>query len=119
MSTFPKPRLVKIQPQTLHEWMRTEEVLLVDVREADEFEEEHILGSIAMPLSKFDPNQVPAEPGKKTILTCFIGGRSAQAADKLFAAGHDEVMHLDAGIFGWKEVGYQTEQGRSGPSDKT
>jgi rhodanese-related sulfurtransferase len=119
MSALPKPRLVNIQPQTLHDWMRADEVLLVDVRELAEFDEERIPGSIARPLSEFDPNQLPTKPGKKTVLTCFIGGRSSQAADKLFAAGYDEVLHLDAGLFGWKEFGFETEHDQSGHSNQS
>jgi rhodanese-related sulfurtransferase len=111
MSALAEKRLVHIEPRTLHEWMQADEVLLVDVRESDEFEEERIPGSILAPLSEFNPHALPSKPGKKTILTCFIGGRSAQAAEQLFSIGYGEAMHLDAGLFGWKEAGYETEQG--------
>lgn len=111
MSILPKQTLINIDPETLHNWMQAEEVLLVDVRERDEFEAERIPGSVLVPLSTFDPADLPAEPGKKTVLTCFIGGRSAQAADRLFSIGYREAIHLDAGLFGWKEAGLATEIG--------
>jgi rhodanese-related sulfurtransferase len=112
MDILAEQKLVNIDPHTLYDWMQAEEVLLVDVREIDEFENERIPGAIPMPLSEFDPRNVPAVPGKKTILTCFIGGRSADAASRLLAAGHDEAIQLDAGLFGWKEAGYETVHGR-------
>jgi rhodanese-related sulfurtransferase len=111
MSAAPEPRLIDIDIPTLLAWVRRDEVLLVDVREAEEFEAERIPGSVVLPLSRFDADALPAAPGKRTVLTCFIGGRSAQAAERLFAAGYAEAMHLDGGLFGWKEAGLSTVRG--------
>lgn len=111
MHTVPEPRLIDIDIPTLLDWVRRDEVVLVDVREADEFEEERIPGSVALPLSRFDAGMLPAVPGKRTVLTCFIGGRSAQAAERMFAAGHREALHLEGGLFGWKEAGLSTDRG--------
>jgi len=111
MSTAPEPRLIDIDVPTLLDWVRRDAVVLVDVREPEEFAEERIPGSVALPLSRFDAGALPTAPGKRTVLTCFIGGRSAQAAERLFAAGHREAMHLDGGLFGWKEAGLATDRG--------
>jgi len=111
MSTAPEPRLIDIDIATLLDWVRRDEVVLVDVREPEEFDEERIPGSVALPLSRFDVGDLPSVPGKRTVLTCFIGGRSAQAAERLFAAGHREARHLDGGLFGWKEAGLATDRG--------
>jgi len=111
MHSAAEPRLIDIDVPTLLDWVRRDEVVLVDVREPDEFEEERIPGSVALPLSRFEAGALPMVPGKRTVLTCFIGGRSAQAAERLFAAGHREALHLDGGLFGWKEAGLSTDRG--------
>jgi rhodanese-related sulfurtransferase len=119
MTSAPEPRLIDIDIPTLLNWVRRDEVLVVDVRESEEFAEERIPGSVALPLSRFDAGLLPRAPGKRTVLTCFIGGRSAQAAERLFAAGHREAMHLDGGLFGWKEAGLATERGPANANKPT
>lgn len=111
MSTAPKQHLIDIHIPALLEWMQRGEAVLVDVREPEEYAEEHIPGSVALPLSRFDAGALPTVPCKRTVLTCFIGGRSTRAAERLFAAGHCEAMHLDGGLFGWKEAGFATDRG--------
>lgn len=102
-------RLIEIDARTVRDWLTCGEAVLVDVREEQEYAEERIPGTVPFPLSRFDPGKLPHEPGKKTVLTCFIGGRSAEAAERLFAAGHSEAFQLDGGLFAWKEAGFATE----------
>ncbi len=108
-------RLIEIDARTARDWLCRGEAVLVDVREAEEFDEERIPGAVPLPLSRFDPAQLPRPNGKKTILACAIGGRSAKAAERLFAAGHDAVIHMDGGLLAWKEAGFATESA-TGPS---
>ena len=39
----------------------------------------------------------------------FAGHRSAEAAERLLAAGHARAFQLDGGLFAWKEAGFATE----------
>lgn len=107
--------LVAISPEKLKELINQNSVTLVDVREPAEHAGEHIAGSVLVPLSSFDPSQVPADPNKSTILYCRSGNRSAQAAQKLFAAGVKEVIHLDGGILAWTALNYPTVAKRNAP----
>ena len=107
--TMSKGKLIEIDAQTVRDWLEREEAVLVDVREAEEYAEERIPGTLPFPLSGFDPDNFPNEAGKKTVLTCFIGPRSSEAAAQLFAAGYDEAFQLDGGLFAWKEAGFPTE----------
>ena len=104
-----KAQLIDIDARTVRDWLHRGEAVLVDVREADEYAEERIPGTLPFPLSRFDPDRLPGEPGKKTVLTCFIGGRSAAPAEQLIAAGHAQAFQLDGGLFAWKEAGFATE----------
>ena len=49
-------------------------ILLVDVREAEEYAAGHIKGALFNPLSKFDPAKLPVAPaGKKAAVYCRHG----------------------------------------------
>jgi rhodanese-related sulfurtransferase len=108
-------RLKLVDAHTLKDWLDLDTVLLVDVREPAEHAGEKISGSILLPLSKFDPARIPSDSNKKLVLYCRSGNRSAQAAQKLFAAGFTDVTHLSCGIGEWKEHGLPTEINKNAP----
>ncbi|MBW4468336.1 MAG: rhodanese-like domain-containing protein [Pegethrix bostrychoides GSE-TBD4-15B] len=101
-------QLKTVDALTLKRLIDQQAVILVDVREPSEHAGEKIPGSILVPLSNFDSTKVPVDRTKSIILYCRSGNRSAQAAQKLFAAGFDSVSHLSCGIGAWKEAGYPT-----------
>ena len=84
---------------------RSQDYLLVDVREPYEFDMMHIPGSMLMPLGGFlDGSALAAVPkDKEIILYCKVGIRSATALDILKAAGHSRVRHVSGGIVAWLE----------------
>lgn len=108
-------RLKTIDPSSLNTLLSQQSVTLVDVREPSEHAGEKISGSILMPLSKFDPTRVPFDANKITVLYCRTSSRSAQAAQKLFAAGIDEVTHLEGGLLAWVAAGYPTQVNKNAP----
>ncbi|MBF2083110.1 rhodanese-like domain-containing protein [Thermoleptolyngbya sp. C42_A2020_037] len=114
-----RDRLKAIDPSFLSTLLSQQAVTLVDVREPSEHAGEKIPGSILVPLSKFDPNRIPFggnKDGNKTVvLYCRTGNRSAQAAQKLFAAGIDEVTHLEGGLSAWVQAGFPTEVNKRAP----
>ena len=83
------------------------EVLILDVRKADEFAESHIKGAILIDQFQSDfVEQAQAKlPKEKTIAVyCRSGRRSANAADKLADVGY-KCVNLKGGIIAWKEAG--------------
>ena len=95
--------------KTAKEWYDRNEILLVDVRETSEFEIEHIPGALLLPLSSFDAEFFPTLPGKKIVLHCAVGKRSAAAGKMLLKEDHHDVIHLTGWIEAWKAAGYATE----------
>jgi rhodanese-related sulfurtransferase len=49
------------------------------------------------------------DPGKRVILHCASGGRSALAAQTLKAMGYANVAHLDGGFKAWQAAGKPVE----------
>jgi len=110
-----RDRLKTIDPASLRKLLDQQAVNLVDVREPSEHAGEKIPGSILLPLSKFDPDRVPFDANKLTVLYCRTGIRSAQAAQKLFAAGIAEETHLEGGMSAWVQAGYPTQVNKNAP----
>ncbi|XBQ15913.1 MAG: rhodanese-like domain-containing protein [Oceanicaulis sp.] len=92
-------------PEQVAEAMKNEEIILVDVREPDEYHAERIRGALLYPLSTFDPSGLPLGQGKKVVLSCKSGGRTMQAVNACMNAGIDVTAHLSSGIEGWKAAG--------------
>ena len=81
-------------------------VVILDVRKADEFAEGHINGAVLIDQFQSDfMEQAEAKlPKEKTIAVyCRSGRRSANAAGKLADAGY-KCVNLKGGILAWKEA---------------
>ena len=115
MNITTEKHLEEIDATVLKAWMEKGEVLLVDVREPSEHAGERIIGARLVPLSNFNPTRVPQEPGKKVVLHCMAGNRSAEAGRKLLEAGFDRVYNLKGGLQAWKGAGYATEYNPHAP----
>ena len=90
--------------------LRTGAAVVVDVREVGEFESGHIPGAINMPLSTFQPSRLPDTAGRKMVLTCLGGKRSAMALDKCGVAQAAVVTHLAGGFGAWQAAGLPVER---------
>ncbi len=80
---------------------------LLDVRTPEEYSTEHI-GDAKNLNWKADDFVIKAktyDKSKPIFVYCKLGGRSAQAADKLAELGFKEIYNLDGGIMKWKAQG--------------
>jgi rhodanese-related sulfurtransferase len=76
---------------------------VVDVREPHEFAAGHIPNALNLPLSRFDPLELPE--GKPVVLICQAGGRSKNALSRARAIGRGDVRHYAGGMNGWRMRG--------------
>lgn len=86
-------------------------VLLVDVRERDEWEEGRIPGAIHAPLSEFGDaaERLLESRDGEVVLYCHSGSRSARAAEYLASRGHPEVSNMEGGIAAWAARSYEID----------
>ena len=87
-----------------------EKILLVDVREDNEWANGHIPGAVHMGRGVIERDvetKVP-DPSAKLILYCGGGFRSALSADNLQKMGYQNVESMDGGWKGWVEAGLPT-----------
>jgi rhodanese-related sulfurtransferase len=91
-----------ITPEDLKNKMDQEDLLLVDVREKDEHDFEHIEGDMLIPLSELTANKLP-HTDKTIVFYCRSGMRSQSAYLKILADNEHLVAYsLKGGIEGWK-----------------
>ncbi len=83
--------------------------LLVDVREPNEVSAEAYPDAVVLPLSSFDPNDIPDPNGKQVVFACRSGRRSVTASLAAQAEGLPYNKHLAGGILGWKAAGLPTK----------
>ena len=83
-------------------------VLIIDVREQNEYDQAHIENSVLVPLSTVSAQKInEINPQNKTILIhCHAGKRSKVAANIILSQGYTgEILELDEGISAWIEFG--------------
>ena len=83
-------------------------VLIIDVREQNEYDQAHIENSVLVPLSTVSAEKInEVNPQNKTILIhCHSGKRSKIAANIILTQGYTgEILELDEGIKAWTEFG--------------
>ncbi len=98
-----------VDPDQLNQWLQSEEAVLFDVREPDEFARERIARAHSVPLSRFTIESVGAHvrPGQRAVFHCRSGRRSADACRRTAAIADPRlrVSNLAGGIEAWKAAG--------------
>src|SRR5689334_8718849 len=80
---------------------RGENIVIVDVREPQEYQINRLPGSILMPLGDLPKRYVELDPNANLVMQCKSGMRSAKAQDFLRSKGFTRVRNLTGGVLGW------------------
>jgi molybdopterin/thiamine biosynthesis adenylyltransferase/rhodanese-related sulfurtransferase len=91
-------------------------VVLVDVREAEEFDAGHIPGAVHVPRSYLETRieNAVSDRDAHVVLYCQSGNRSAWGANALKELlGYENVESMKGGITLWKDRGYEVEVPKS------
>ena len=105
MSHIHRNSLEELSPRQVAELLNGHEILLVDVREPDEYAAQRIAGALLFPLSTLDALALPPDGPRRVVFQCGTGKRSALAGQARLAAGAQRVAHLTGGIGAWKAAG--------------
>lgn len=85
--------------------LRAAGALLVDVREADEWDAGRIPGTTHLPLSELPQRWRELPEAERTVFICRSGGRSMAAAEAFAAAGRPGCANLMGGVAAWAQAG--------------
>jgi rhodanese-related sulfurtransferase len=113
MVTAAKAGIENLAPADMAAELERTDVLLVDVREPGETANGVILGAVLVPRGMLEFHADSATPyhldgfypGRRVILYCAAGSRSALAARSLQELGYRDVAHLLGGFTAWLDEG--------------
>lgn len=108
-----KARIENLTPAQVAAELEDPFVLLVDVREPAETAYGGIPGAVNIPRGMLEfsadhgsPYHVEGfVPGRRVIVYCSAGSRSALAVRSLQELGYRDVAHLDGGLKAWVDAG--------------
>ena len=85
-------------------------IILIDVRELNEWAAGRIAGARLNSLSTFDVSAIPDEPGKRVVVYCRSGRRTLQALERAQAGGRLDVKaHFSGSMLAWLAAGEPVE----------
>lgn len=84
--------------------LATGNVLVVDVREANEYAEGHIPGSVNIPIRTLAQNLDQIPTGQPVVVSCQSGARAAMATTALRLLGYENVRAFPPSMKGWTEA---------------
>ncbi len=97
---------------TTLEMLLGERIVLVDVREDDEYSDGHVASAVHIALSTV-PDRVDEIPSEGPVyVICAVGGRSGKAAEFLRTKGIDAI-NVAGGTNGWVDSGRPIVRGTS------
>ncbi|MBT2549654.1 rhodanese-like domain-containing protein [Arthrobacter sp. ISL-65] len=109
------PAVMSLTAETLRDWLREHQDLVVlDVRSAAEFESMHIRGSynVPLPLLAEHTRELAGRLGRRVVLVCQSGVRAEQARQRLSAAGINTAYVLSGGAPGFAAAGGDVVRGK-------
>ena len=98
----------QITQEAAKEMMDTQEVIILDVREQDEYDSGHIPGAVLLPVGSIDETtaaEVIPEKDSTVLVYCRSGNRSKTASSALADLGYTNIYEF-GGINTWP---YETE----------
>lgn len=98
----------QISQEEAKEMMDTQEIIVLDVREQDEYDSSHISGAVLLPVGTIDEEsaaEVIPEKDTAVLVYCRSGNRSKTASSTLAELGYTNVYEF-GGINTWP---YETE----------
>ncbi len=92
--------------------VNTNNVIIVDVRTPEEFQQGHVPNAINVPLSDIidNPAILRSSKEKPIVLYCRSGYRAGKAAEALHKGGHQNLRHLEGDMQGWLKAGLSVEK---------
>ena len=105
-----KKKITEISPSEAAAKSKSGEAVIVDVREKDEWEEEHIPDATHMSRGTIELDIEEKVSDKNAMIVCHCGGggRSALAAESLQKMGYKNVRSMAGGFKAWKGAGLPT-----------
>jgi len=87
--------------------IETGRTLILDVREKDAFDKEHLPGALSVPIGELDSRmgEFEAHTAEEVVIYCNDGStRGPRATDKMNKAGFTKAKNIESGLEGWRKA---------------
>lgn len=93
--------------------MNREKAVVIDVCEAAEFANGHVVGAKNIPLSQLEAKLAGTVKNKSTplVMVCASGMRSNRAVSIATKLGYEKALSLSGGMGAWREASLPVEKG--------
>lgn len=105
-----KKKITEISAAEAAAKSKSGEAVIIDVREKDEWDEEHIPDAIHISRGTVELDVEEKVPDSDAMIICHCGGggRSALAAENLQKMGYKNVRSMAGGLKAWRAAGLPT-----------
>lgn len=106
-------KLETISPQEFQDSIQKKAVVVIDVRQPQEWHQAHIEGATLIPLTQLaqDVRKHCPDPQQVVYVYCQHGVRSHQAGLLLLSLGYEKVFQLQGGLAQWIDAGFPCQSG--------
>lgn len=97
------PRIEEISTAELQTRLeKGEKLVIIDVREPDEYAAGHVPGAVLKPLGQIQTWARELDKDEEILLFCRSGNRSSQAYRYLHSQGFTKLKNVAGGILDWR-----------------
>jgi rhodanese-related sulfurtransferase len=92
-----------VSPQQAINLINQEDGVFLDVRDANDYKQGHIVGAVNIPVAKVSERMAELEKYKDRpiVLVCKMGQHSGTAGKQLKAADYEHVYKMSGGMMEW------------------
>ena len=87
------------------------QLLVIDVRDVGEYKSGHVPGAINIPHKKLERQLDKLLDANGVVLYCINGRRTRLAEQTLIDNDVPDVFHLEGGVMGWRQGGFEVRTG--------
>ncbi len=101
---------INVDVATVQQLRSRSDVVLLDVREQEEYAAGHISKAVLIPLGQLPDRLSEIPKDKLVIAVCRSGRRSGQATELLQQKGFTQTHSMQGGMNAWQQAGYEIEK---------
>ncbi|HYG36326.1 MAG TPA: rhodanese-like domain-containing protein [Clostridia bacterium] len=107
-----KMSVQQVDPKLAQKLMAKNNIVVLDIRTPEEFQDGHIAGAINIDFldKDFEKNIAGLDKNKSYLLHCASGNRSSRSLPVLKKQQFQSIYHLDGGMNAWKKAGMPVEK---------
>lgn len=108
-----KSRVTEVEPAALAEAVASNDAIVIDVREKEDWDAGHIDGArhLSRGIVELEIEEQVPDPAMPIICYCGGGSRAALVADSLQKMGYTNVRSIAGGFRAWAQAGLPTSLG--------